>query len=180
MGAGKTTLIGAIARPSGCRRHGHQPHVRAWSTSTTGPTATAASSTSTSTASTDLRGGLRLRLRRVFLFGQPLSGGVAREDRAAAARRHDDGAHPRGRPRAAHAVHRLRRPDEPAGRRTVAVRAVSFAPQGSDARFLHEADHQRKRIDHHAVHHGDQRPSNPFNSNPTEGHSPTSATTPAA
>ena len=34
------------------------------------------------------------------------------------------------RPRAAHAVHRLRRPDEPAGRRTVAVRAVSFAPQG--------------------------------------------------
>ena len=72
----------------------------------------------------------------------------------------------RGRPRAAHAVHRLRRPDEPAGRRTVAVRAVSFAPQGSDARFLHEADHQRKRIDHHAVHHGDQRHLEPVQQQP--------------
>ena len=81
-------------------------------------------------------------------------------------RRHDDGSHPRGRPRAAHAVHRLRRPDEPAGRRTVAVRAVSFAPAGSDARFLHEADHQRKRIDHHAVHHGDQRHLEPVQQQP--------------
>ena len=123
MGAGKTTLIGAILD----RRHGHQPHLRAGQPVRHGRR----------TPRLPLRllphrphrGGLRLRLRRVFLFGQPLSGRVARKNRGAAPRRHDDGSHPRGRPRAAHAVHRLRRPDEPAGRRTVAVRAVSFAPQ---------------------------------------------------
>ena len=127
MGAGKTTLIGAILDRLGS------------ADTVTSPTFALVNQYDTAGGTPRLplrllphrphRGGLRLRLRRVFLFGQPLSGRVARKNRGAAPRRHDDGSHPRGRPRAAHAVHRLRRPDEPAGRRTVAVRAVSFAPQ---------------------------------------------------
>ena len=126
MGAGKTTPHRRDPRPSGFRRHGHQPHLRAGQPVRHGRR----------TPRLPLRllphrphrGGLRLRLRRVFLFGQPLSGGVARKkSRSCSPRRHDDGSHPRGRPRAAHAVHRLRRPDEPAGRRTVAVRRRVFA-----------------------------------------------------
>ena len=52
-------------------------------------------------------GSLRLRLRGVFLLGRPVSGGVAREDRTAAARQHDDGAHHRRQRHGTHLRDRL-------------------------------------------------------------------------
>ena len=51
---------------------------------------------------------LRLRLRRVFLFGRPLSGRMAREDRAAPARERDDGAHHRRQRHGTHVRNRLK------------------------------------------------------------------------
>ena len=53
---------------------------------------------------------LRLRLRGVFLLGGPVPGGVAREDRAAASRQRDDGAHHRRQRHGAHLRDRLTGP----------------------------------------------------------------------
>ena len=120
MGAGKTTLIGAILDRLGS------------ADTVTSPTFALVNQYDTADGRPVFHFDFyRIdRIEEAYDFGyEPLSGGVARKNRGAAPRRHDDGSHPRGRPRAAHAVHRLRRPDEPAGRRTVAVRAVSFAPQ---------------------------------------------------
>ena len=78
------------------------------------------------------RRGLRLRLRRIFLLRESLSGRMAREDRRAAARRGDDRADRRRRRRRAHDRNRLT-PDS-AQYPCIVLLNTDFPPSGSSRR----------------------------------------------
>ena len=123
MGAGKTTLIREIVARLGA------------DDTVTSPTFAIVNQYTTHEGKNidqPARRGLRLRLRRIFLLRESLSGRMAREDRRAAARRGDDRADRRRRRRRAHDRNRLT-PDS-AQYPCIVLLNTDFPPSGSSRR----------------------------------------------